>query len=506
MITETAILSKEQRAQMLVEDPIQAIRIINDNSFYEFLKFFWSEVSNQQFQDNWHIPYLCSELEKVAYQVGNRKQKLYDLIINIPPGTTKTITCSIMFPVWCWTKWHWMRFITASYSDTAALESAEYSRDLIRSDLFHSVYPELEIKQDKDTKSNFKVVKVDYANSRPGFQPRKLIGGSRFSTSVGGTVTSFHADIIIWDDLINPKKSMSEVERKTANDFLGQTLSTRKTDKGISAVIGVMQRLHEDDPTAHMLKKKTNIKHISLPGEILNYRDKVHPPELADRYVDNLLDPVRLNWNMLKDLEADLGQYGYAGQIGQDPTPPGGGMFKVDQLHIVDNFPPAVNHISTVRFWDKAATVGSGCYTAGVKMSNWGRYGWYIEDVKRGQWGTEEREDIIKSTARADGEDVMIWVEQEPGSGGKDSAEATVKNLAGFNADADRPRGDKAFRAGPFSTQVNWGNVSMMRAVWNQAYIDELKFFPFSKYKDQVDASTGAFLHLADDKRVKVGL
>jgi predicted phage terminase large subunit-like protein len=94
-----------------------------------------------------------------------------------------------------------------------------------------------------------------------------------------------------------------------------------------------------------------------------------------------------------------------------------------------------------------------------------------------------------------DGHKVIVGVEQEPGSGGKESAENTVRNLAGYVVRVDRPSGDKAQRADPYSTQVNSGNVYMVKGEWNRAYIEELRFFSLlnSKEKDQVDASSGGF-------------
>ncbi len=491
--------SKAKRMREALLNPLAIQRELNNRSMYEFLQYFWPVISTHEFKPNWHIEYLCGELEKLAYRVGNRQPKEYDLIVNVPPGSTKTITCSIMFPAWCWTKWYWMRFITASYSSQLSLESAEYCRDLIRSTEFQELYPELDIKEDKDTKSNFKIVKKEITSV--GHVPKILPGGSRYSTSVGGTLTGFHGDILIIDDPINPKQAISDVGLVTANNWMEQTLSTRKTDKAITPTLLIMQRLHQDDPSGHMLdKQKENIKHVCLPGEIRNYRKQVRPIDLISRYKDGLLDPNRMSWDVLADLAADLGQYGYAGQIGQDPTPPGGGMFKVDHFMIVHTMPTPVNCISTVRYWDKAATAannkGQGCYTVGVKMTRLTQGRWIIEDVKRGRWGTEERERIIRETAEADGKRVEIWIEQEPGSGGKDSAEATIRNLAGFICKAERPTGDKTFRADPYSVQVNNGAFMLLNGLWNKDFIEEHRFFPYSTYKDQVDAASGAFNQL----------
>jgi predicted phage terminase large subunit-like protein len=487
---------KTKVLQDALENPIAAIWALGGLSLYEFIQMFWSEVVTDPFRANWHIPYLCNELEQVAERVGNRESKLYDVIINIPPGTTKTMICSIMFPVWCWTKWPWMRFITGSYSDTLALESAEKSRDIIRSDKFKLLYPTVAIKEDKDTKSNYRIVKKKY--DRNGKYLGQELGGGRYSTSVGGTITGFHGHINIWDDPINPKQAVSEALLLIANNWVDQSASTRKADKDVTVTVMVMQRLHQDDPSGHTLAKDgKNIKHICLPGEIKNYRDKVSPPELIEFYKEDLLDPVRLSWAALKELEADLGQYGYAGQVGQYPTPPGGGMFKVDNFQIIDHLPSEIHFMQMMRYWDKAGTDGAGKRTAGVKIVRLTNGRYIVMDVRKGQWAYEKRELIMKQTAQADERNCEIGIEQEPGSGGKESAEATIRNLSGFVVHKDLPKGDKIYRADPYSVQVNNGNVMLLRGDWNHDFIEEHRFFPFGNFKDQVDAASAGFNLLA---------
>jgi predicted phage terminase large subunit-like protein len=484
-------LPKKVRMKESLKQPYNLSAERCRRSFFHFLQEFWEQVSNDEFKPNWHIELLCNELTELAEQVSKHQPKKHDLIVNIPPGTTKTITCSIMFPVWCWIRWHWMRFITASYSGALSLESAEYSRDLIRSEKFSNYFPYLQIKQDKDTKSNFRVQK-----SLPNGVVQ--LGGNRYSTSVGGTLTGFHGHILLVDDPLDPNRAVSEVELNNANRWMEQTLSTRKVDKAISPTVLIMQRLHQDDPSGHMLaKKKENVRHISLPGEIRNYKKEVKPKELIKKYKDDLLDPNRMNWTVMQDMEADLGQYGYAGQVGQRPTPPGGGMFKVDHFQVIDTLPSEVNWMNMVRYWDKAGTQDGGTYTVGCKMLRLKNDRYIIIDIKRGQWATEEREAIIKQTAQADGNSVMVYMEQEPGSGGKDSIDFSIRNLAGYSVYADRPTGDKVFRADPYSVQVNNGNIMLLRADWNYEFIEEHRNFPFSTYKDQVDAASGGFSRLA---------
>jgi len=494
---------KAEQIMAALQNPLGVIRELNNRSLYHFLQHFWPIVSPHAFQPNWHIELLCRELEIVAERVAAKQPRKYDLIINVPPGSTKTITCSIMFPAWCWTKWFWMRFITASYSSQLSLESAEYCRDLIRSLQFQEMYPEINIKEDKDTKSNFKIVKKS-VNSSKGRMPQLLIGGGRYSTSVGGTLMGFHGDILIVDDPLNPTQAASDIELGNANRWMEQTLPTRKTNKDNTPTILIMQRLHQDDPSGHILaKQKKNIKHICLPGEIRNYKKQLNPPELIKFYKDDLLDSNRISWKVLADMEADLGQYGYAGQIGQDPTPPGGGMFKVANFEIVDELPNP-NHVSkSVRYWDKAGSKDMGAYTAGVKMIQLINGRWLIEDVRRGRWSSERREQIIQETAQMDGYGTVIWVEQEPGSGGKESAEGSIRGLAGFSVYAERPTGEKTARADSYSVQVNNGGVRLLKAPWNHDFIEEHRFFPFSTYKDQCDAAAGAFNKLVRKKNCR---
>ena len=122
----------------------------------------------------------------------------------------------------------------------------------------------------------------------------------------------------------------------------------------------------------------------------------------------------------------------------------------------------------------------------------------YVVDVVRGQWSAHERERVMRNTAEQDGQGVPIWVEQEPGSGGKDSAEATVRNLAGFNVRVEKVTGDKLTRALPYAAQCEAGNVSLMRGAWNAVYLDELCAFPNGANDDQVDASSGGFNRLVN--------
>jgi len=265
--------------------------------------------------------------------------------------------------------------------------------------------------------------------------------------------------------------------------------------------------VHNSDPTAMMAAKK-KVKWVKIPAT--NQFD-IKPHGLAKYYTKtkgykwSLMDPKRLTPDSLAEVqEGPRGDYVYAGQYGQDPVPPGGGMFKTSRIVIVDSLAKLPRFKIMVRFWDKAGTLGGGAYTVGIKMGLTSENRIFILDVIRVQLDSWERERLIRQTAHLDGRHVIVGLEQEGGSGGKESVENTIRRLLGFKCKVINPKGKKEERADPFSTQVNAGNVYMLKADWNANYLDELKYFPFSTFKDQVDASSGCLTTLLKGLR-KVG-
>lgn len=155
-----------------------------------------------------------------------------------------------------------------------------------------------------------------------------------------------------------------------------------------------------------------------------------------------------------------------------------------------------------VRYWDKAGTRDEGDWTAGVLMARSGNL-YYVLDVVRGQWSAKARADVMRQVTVADAHKYpryTVWVEQEGGSGGKESAENTIADLAGFDVHAEPVSGSKMVRANPYAAQCEANNVRLVAGAWNSAYLDELCAFPDGPHDDQVDASSGAFAKLA--KRV----
>jgi predicted phage terminase large subunit-like protein len=447
-------------------------------SFSDFLRQFWHVVVQEKLLWNWHLEFLCDELQELAERVFAGQKKKHDLIINISPGTSKSTIASIMFPAWCWTRMASCRIISASYQYNLATNLSRKSRDVIKSELYQKCFPGIDIRDDQDSKGFF-------VNSK---------GGERYAIGVDGGVMGQHAHIIIVDDPLDPKQAASDADLATANRWMEETLPSRKVDKNLTPTILIMQRLHEFDPTGARLEKgkKVAVRHICLPAELT---DNVKPVKCRDYYIDGLMDTTRLNYDALAEAEAQ-GDFVYASQYLQTPIPRGGAMFHVAKIGI--GTPAKITR--RVRYWDKASSQGSGTYTVGVLMGIDVENRYWVLDVVRGQWDSGRRENIMRQTAKKDGLGTVIWLEQEPGGGGKDSALGSVRGLAGYRVRPDKvgkSDGDKEARADAFSVQMNIGNVSMLKATWNEEYINELKYFPRSRYKDQVDASSGAFNKLA---------
>ncbi len=439
--------------------------------FFYFIQEFWSEVIPDTPHYNWHMEYLSKELQILGNKVFNRESKEYDLTINIPPGTSKSTIATVMLPAWIWTIDPTIRVLTASYSSSLSLDHAIRSRDIIQSDKYKEYFGDIELKADQNNKGHYKNTK----------------GGERYATSVGGTITGFHAHLIIVDDPLNAKEASSEVQRKSANEFMDTTLSTRKVDKEVTPTILIMQRLHEDDPTGNWVKKKDKkIKHICLPAEL---SDDVKPIELKSKYVDGLLDPVRLSKNVLHDMKIDLGSYGYAGQMMQRPAPIEGGIWKKWFKVIPDeDFPKNLINIATD--WDLAYTEketnSASAYVTSGKLGN----DMYIQDI-----GFEwlEFPDLIN----------YMKLRQAPHHiEAKASGKSAKQSLTKMGIPAIEVKvtgGDKIARATQVTPFAEAGMIYIKESLINKLYHDDkqgILNFPNGQHDDLQDALVQAIFRL----------
>jgi phage terminase large subunit-like protein len=164
-------------------------------------------------------------------------------------------------------------------------------------------------------------------------------------------------------------------------------------------------------------------------------------------------------------------QASWLSEYQQTPIVSGGGLFPLDKIEVVPERPAIKDVMPAARYWDKAGTRDGGAYSADVLMLRMRDGTFVIADVRRGQWSALDRERVIKQTAMTDHELYAVtktYIEMEPGSGGKESAESTVRMLAGYAAKADRVTGSKELRADPFAAQWQAGNVRLVAAPWNR--------------------------------------
>jgi predicted phage terminase large subunit-like protein len=187
----------------------------------------------------------------------------------------------------------------------------------------------------------------------------------------------------------------------------------------------------------------------------------------------------------------------------QSPIVVGGGELPIEKLKVLPSFDRSMI-VATVRYWDKAASTAdkNGAFSAGALMHRCKDDTYAVEDVARGRWSASEREQQIRQVADRDRKTyryMKIYIEQEPGSGGKESVDNTIRNLAGHTVYADKVTGSKQVRAQPFAAQVQAGNVSLLAGPWVQAFLDECEVWPRGRLDDQVDAAAGAFNHLKLD-------
>ncbi|MEJ8803143.1 phage terminase large subunit [Pontibacter sp. H249] len=441
-------------------------------SFYEFFRDFWDTIEAVELVPNWHIKFICDELQRV-YETWAKGLPQDDVIINVPPGSSKSTIVTQLFPAWLWVKDPSIRLISSSYAADLSIAHAVKTRDCLKSDKFQRYYPGLiEFKKDSDGKSAFKNTKK----------------GERFTTSTGGRVTGMHGDFIINDDPINPEEAESSNARKTANRFSGTTLSTRKTNKKRTVTIMVMQRLHESDPTGDWLKKKKSVNHICLPGELSEH---VKPERVRRYYVNGLMDVNRLDRAALDKLKEDLGSYGYAGQIGQTPTPDGGGKLKKAWFGKITWEEFQKRTLGKPVVWqfdaDTAYTQDQKNDPSAFMASCYMEPILYIRDVQEAWLEFPELVKELPAFAMRNGYSNQSKLHIEPKASGKSTVQ-TLKRETSLNiVEAPAPDSDKDSRVNAISPFVEAGRVVLIDGSWNDNFLGQCAAFPLAAHDDMVD-------------------
>lgn len=469
-------LEKARRAKEAERDRINRdAELIRERcqSFSGFVKEAWHILEpNTPLKWSWHMACMCDHLEAITY--GKLKPWV---IINVPPGSSKSMIVSVL-----WQAWEWgpcgkraNRFLTTSFELENVKRDTRKTRDLVMSEWYQSLWPEVRMKRSAE---------LSFANSDTGTRE-----GVPFAS-----ITGKRGDRVVIDDPHSLKGAESDQQRgESVRLFLEGGLN-RLNDQQTSAIVVVMQRLHENDLTGAVLARDLGFIHIMIPMEFEPERRCVTPLPWQDprSYDGELMDPVRVPKSAIDVLKSV--SFSWAGQYQQRPTAREGGLFKREWFvgQIIEAAPPGT---VWVRHWDLAATKkGQGARTAGVKLGRTpdGRY--IVGHVIKDRWDGNGVRQVIKSTAEMDGRSVTISLPQDPGQAGKVQAQDFVAALAGYKVKTEPESGDKFTRAEPFAAQCAAGNVYLLKHEgWNQDYIDELCAFPGAVLKDQVDASSGAF-------------
>jgi predicted phage terminase large subunit-like protein len=428
-------------------------------SFYYFLQEFWSVIIPEAPVWNWHIEYLCNELQAAGERVIRREKKVADLIINTPPGISKSTIFSIAFPVWLWINDPTIKVGTISYSADVATGFAAKSRYIIENELFKAYFPDIILTKDVNAKSN-------YSNTR---------GGSRIALSTGGKLTGMHFHCLIADDIQNASDADSETQRKEVNEWVGRSLSSRKVDNDVTLSIFIQQRLHPKDSTAFLLSKQgKKYNHISLPAELSNQLKPIH---LKDKYVNNLLDPIRLSLPILQEKKIEMGSKAYNTQYGQSPEDEADAVIKRPWIPIItlEAFKKRLvrhthNFYTDTAFTDNTKNDPSAIIAA-VKIDN-------ILYVLNALQVWEETPDYIKTLqgfAFKNGYDQRrSRIVIEPHASGYPIYQ-TLKRLTTINIVKGKPASKgKLERLKAIAPSCESGRVVFVEGEWNDTVLDQL--------------------------------
>ena len=410
---------------------------------------------------------LIAALEGVASGATPR------LLVHMPPGSAKSTYASILFPAW----WFAQRPQSAVIAACHTLGLAEHFGRQLRA-----------LIAEHATRLGYALQPDDRAARRFATST----GGRYFATGVRGPVVGRRADLILIDD---PIRSQAEADSRARRDELWDwyrsDLLTRLKPGG--RVVLVMTRWHPDDLGGRLADAGGD-----PPWQVLRLPAVAEEGDPLGRVPGAPLWPEWEDGVALAAKRAAVGERAWAALYQQRPRLRRGGMFATARIAVLDVAPPVVQ---VVRGWDLAATAatsGDPDWTAGVKLGRTADGTWVVLDVARMRGGPGEVERALASHAAADGVPVLVGLPQDPGQAGRAQLSYLTRQLAGFRVKGSPETGSKETRAMPVASQVEAGNVSVVRGAWNQAFLEELEAFPLGAKDDQVDALARAFMLLTE--------
>ena len=412
-----------------------------------------------------HHLLMIAQLEDIAAGCSDR------LMIQMPPGSAKSTYGSILFPAYFLSRHPTAQIIGTAHTASLADYFGRHVRNVV---IEHGETLGVSLAKASRASARFAVTE----------------GGEYFAAGVRGPITGRRGDLILIDD---PIKSWAEAEsprfRNALYDWYRAELTARLKPEG--RIVLMMTRWHEDDLAGRLMRTESGWKTLVLPA-LAEANDVMGRPEGA------ALWPEWEDEKAIARRRRDVGERAFAALYQQRPRPPDLAMFNTKTIRILAEAPQVVR---SIRAWDLAATAEAAGrdadYTVGLKLGVTSESKLVVLDVIRMRVSPAQVEARILVVAKADGPRTVIALPQDPGQAGVAQVALLSRTLVGFTVDASPEKGAKIIRARAAATQVDAGNVLLVAAPWNDAFLAELSAFPDSAKDDQVDALARAVNTLA---------
>jgi len=438
------------------------------DDFASFAAYCFRELNPRaRFALNWHVEVMAGKLAAV------RKGRIRRLMICVPPRHLKSHLASVCFPAWCLGHDPSAQIVCASYAQDLADKLSRDCRRIVTAEWYQKVFPATRLSPTRQAVPEFETTAQ----------------GFRIATSVGGVLTGRGADIIIIDDPLKPEEALSQAQRQAANEWYDHTLYSRLNDKLSGAIVLIMHRLHEDDLAGHVMAQE-DWDVVRLPA--LAEADEQHRVETVfgcqvfGRKAGEALHPKREPQEMLGQLRRTLGEYNFAGQYQQAPSPQGGGMVKAAWFknYAANELPEKFDQI--VQSWDTANKASelsdfSVCTTWGIRGKNL-----YLLHVLRKRMEYPELRRAVREQCEAFEANVVLI--EDKASGTQLIQELIEQGLHAVTR--YQPQSDKIMRMHAQTAMIENGFVYLPKeAAWLAEYLHELTVFPKGKHDDQVDST-----------------
>jgi predicted phage terminase large subunit-like protein len=466
-------------------------RELAKRSLAEFIRQAWPIVEPATpYSHNWHIDLICEHLEAVTAGDITR------LVVNIPPRNTKSLCVTVMWPCWEWIRRPELRYLCCSYAASLSTKHSVDRRRIIESEWYQANWPHVHLTSDQNQKT-------EYENTSRGVM---------VATSVGGTATGKGGNRVIVDDPVNPEEAYSEVKRVAAHDYMDKTLPSRLDDKRRDAMIVVMQRLHADDSTGHLLSRDATHRwtHVCIPAECRERTEVVFPRSgrVIVREPGDLLWPEREGAGELAALREEMGTRDFEAQYNQEPAPPEGAMFNPSWWRYYREVPEPLDEI--IQSWDM--TFKDRKQSDYVVGQVWGRKGaskYLLDQVRARMDFPATQRAVVSLSAKWPQAHLKLIEDTANGPAVIASLKESVAGIVPVKV-----KGSKAARAAAITPTVEAGNVYLpdveqfpQHASWVGDFVHEHAVFTGdgSGHDDQVDACSQALSRWIKAKQVYTG-